>query len=141
MSIKKAVKNWNSEEINFINISRGTVCFIDLGKLKLIIISLPWSKWVKQTVVLLSLKWYYFWDSHFLYFFVVFILDVTIFLMLAFLMFPFSMLSAPPLFLPFTLIDWTRLIFFSNLLFLSSGIFRQESQIILRSRNLGDIIN
>ncbi len=32
------------------NLGLSTVCFIDLGKLNLLIILLPWSKSVKQTV-------------------------------------------------------------------------------------------
>ncbi len=47
---KKTAKQWRESKENEGRIRNYTVCFIDLGKLNMIKISLPWSKQVKQTV-------------------------------------------------------------------------------------------
>ncbi len=50
-SSKLAAMEWDEIQIFRLLDVSATVCFIDLGKLNLLIISLPWSKLVKQTVV------------------------------------------------------------------------------------------
>jgi hypothetical protein len=45
---------FNQLEFYWNSFALATVCFIDLGKLNLLVISLPWSKLVKQTVQMIS---------------------------------------------------------------------------------------